>query len=372
MQPMKIFLQVPWKNTDSPYYKYLRAQPPEDIKYINAQDFNFIQKKNKLKFNNLIKQIIKKLIKIFYPSMPNAHYTPNSKNYDLIHCAHCLSKNKQPWICDIEFVGQFWASGPWENFPSKKRVLKYLKSPYCKKILAWTEWSKKGILKELPEIKDKVEVLYPPIPKQKKIKSSSRKINLLFIGRDFEIKGGQIALEVFDKLTKKYKNVHAIMISNIPKNFLEKYKNNKKIKFYDSLISHKKVSEEIYPNADIFLYPTFSDTFGFAILESQSFGLPIIATKTLSTHTLQETIDEGKTGFIIQNLSADAINRVFQPKIIEQIIEKAELIITNKKLLKNMSKNCVEKFNVGKFSIKKRNKRLRNIYLNAIKENKLS
>lgn len=364
MKSIKIFLQSPWKATDSPYYKYLRTQTLKNIEYINAQDFKLIQNKKILKLNNWLKKSIKKLIRKFYPAMPNAHHTFDMEKYDLIHCAHCISKNNSPWVCDIEFVGQFWVSGLSENFPCRERVLRYLKSSYCKRILAWTEWSKKGILKEFPEIREKVEVLYPGLPKQKIKKFFSKKINLLFIGRDFELKGGAIALEIFDKLTKKYTNVWATIVSDVPKEILNKYKNIK-IEFY-SLTSHEQLFKDIYPNADIFVYPTFSDTFGFAILEAQSFGLPVIAMKTKSTHTLQETISEGKTGFIVENLTASSSNKTISQEIIKQITGRIEELIINKKKLRNMSKNCQKEIKTGKFSIKERNKKLKMIYREAI------
>lgn len=362
MRTLKVYLQSPWKWTDSPYYKYLRENPPVDIKYINAQSFKLIQNKNELRIKNWIKQTIKKNIKRFYSSMPNVHYTKDAGKYDLIHCAHCLSKNKQPWVCDIEHVGQFWASGITAN---KKIVRKFLTSAYCKKILAWTECSKKNILKEFPEIEDKVEVVYPVVPLPKIKKKKSNKVKLLFVGRDFEMKGGEIAVMVINKLTRKYDNVEGVIVSDTPLKVLNKYKENKKIKFY-GLMSHEKLFNEIYPNADIFIYPTFSDTFGFAILEAQSFGLPVIAMKTYSTHTLKETISEGKTGFVIENMSANANARTFDEKIIKGVVEKVERLIKDKKLLKLMRKNTEEEIREGKFSIKRRNEKLEKIYRKAV------
>jgi len=362
---IKIFLQSPWRYTDSPYYKYLRKFTLKEIEYVNAGGFKLIQSKNKLKFNNWAKQMLKRLIGKFYPSMPNAHYTRTNEEYDLIHCAHCISKNKSPWVCDMEFVGQFWVSSLYKNSSSKKNVLKYIMSPYCKKILAWTEWTKRGILKELPEVANKLEVLYPAVPLQKVGKRSYSKINLLFVGRNFELKGGMIALDIFDKLTKKYDNVSATIVSDVHGGIIKKYGSNKKIEFY-GLMSHEKLFEEIYPNADIFVYPTFSDTFGFAILEAQSFGLPVVAMKTMSTHTLQETISEGKTGFVVENVSFDGSDFIVSEEVISRIKEKIEELIVDKKKLRNMSKNCVREIRSGKFSIKKRNEKLKRVYREAI------
>ena len=349
--------------TDSPYYKYLKGSPLKEVEYVNAGDFKLIQNKHGLKINNWVKHMSKKLVGIFYPSMLNVHLTRTSEKYDLIHCAHCISKNKSPWVCDIEFVGQFWVANSYRNLSSKKKVLQYLMSPYCKKILAWTEWTKKGILKELPEVKGKLEVLYPAVPFQKIKKRSYSKINLLFVGRNFELKGGMIALDIFDKLTKKYNNVSATIVSDVPDEIIKKHVANKKIEFH-KLMSHEKLFGEIYPKADIFVYPTFSDTFGFAILEAQSFGLPVVAMKTRNTHTIEETISEGKTGFIVNSLGTN--DKTVSPDIIKQLTRKTEVLIKNKKKLRDMSKNCIMGIKIGKFSIKIQNEKLKRIYKDAM------
>ena len=359
----RIYLQSPWKTLDSTYYKFLRESPPLGVKYYPSKSSGVLHNAGQLQINDFLKQSIKKIIKYFYPSMPNAHYTSNAKKYDLIHCAHCLSMNKKPWVCDIEFVGQFWAGSSFKNTPSKKTVRKYLQSDYCKKIMAWSEWSEKGILREFPELEGKIEIVYPAAPFMKRIKKKSdKKLQILFVGRDFEVKGGEIVWEVIDRLTKKYGNVEGVIISNCSK---ENFKENKKIKIYN-LVSQKKLFEEIYPQADIFLYPTFSDTFGFAILEAQSFGLPVIAMKTGSTHTIKETIQEGKTGFIVENLEANAGKRVFKDKIFNEILLKTEKLVKNGKLRGEMSRNCLREIENGKFSIKRRNKQLGRIYSEAL------
>ncbi len=367
---MKVYLQKPLGITDSAYYKYLREFPPKGIKYSAGKNFKVLVKGKKFKRSFWLKQFIKRNLRKFRISLPNAYLSKNIEGYDLIHCTHCTSKNKFPWVADFEYIGQFWFGSNSNKFSekSKKKVRKYLTSEFCKKLMPWSEWSKKNILKEFPELRNKIEIVYPavPVPNFKKI-GKKDKICILFIGRDFEMKGGEIVVKVLDILTQKYDNVEGIIISDVPPKILKKYGGNKRIKFV-GLVSQEKLFGEIYPSSDIFLYPTFSDTMGFAILEAQGFGLPVLAQKTRSTHTLDETIQEGKTGFIINNSKTNGHDKKFDEEIINKFIDKCETLIKNKKLLKQMSKNAQQAITKGRFSIKERNKKLKKIYEEALKK----
>jgi glycosyltransferase involved in cell wall biosynthesis len=55
-----------------------------------------------------------------------------------------------------------------------------------------------------------------------------------------------------------------------------------------------------------------------------------------------------------------------EEKVIQKIIDKTLEILKNDKILKQMSKNCMEQVKSGKFSIKERNKKLRKIYEEAL------
>jgi len=356
---MKVYLQYPWKFPDSPYYKYLIDNPPENIEFLNTEkQKGVIINKRFFWFSNFLKRIIRRFTNFLKLSIPNANFTKTSQDYDLIHCCHCLSKNKnKPWIADIESEWQFYIGNKTKK--SKERVRKILLRENCKKIMPWTEKTKKEILKEFPEIKDKVKVVYPAIPLPNIKRKKYKNINLLFVGRYFYEKGGFHALEVIDKLTKKYNNVKGIIISEVPKSVLKKYSQNRKIKFFGLMPQEKlfKICQE----SDIFVYPGYSDSFGFSMLEAMSFGIPVV---TVDGFARKEIVEENKTGFVIER------PRTFSEKllggneklVIEEIAKKAELLIKNKGLIKEMSKNCMEEIKNGRFSIKERSKRLEKIY----------
>jgi glycosyltransferase involved in cell wall biosynthesis len=355
---IKVYLQYPWKFPDSPYYKYLIENPPENIQYINAEkQKGVITNKNFFWFSNFLKRNIRRFANIFHLAIPNAHLSPEG-DYDLIHCAHCLSKNKnKPWVADVESSWQMYIGNKTEK--AKKKVRKILQRNNCKKIIAWTEDTKKEIIKDFPEIKNKVEVVYPAIPFKRIVKKKKEKINLIFSGRYFYWKGGLHALETINRLTKKYKNVYGIINSETPEEVEREYSSNKKIKFY-KLIPQEKLFE-LYQESDIMIYPGYSDTFGFGFLEAMSFGIPVV---TVDGFARKELVENKRTGFVIEKnfeLNEKSIQEINE-EIIKKIEEKTSMLIENKMLIKKMSQNCLEEIKNGKFSIKEKNKLMKRVY----------
>ena len=368
MEKIKVYLQYPWKFPDSPYYKYLTEYPPKNIKYLNVKNQKgAITKKKKFFFSTHLKRIRHYANKLKLP-FPNTHLTKKG-DYDLIHCAHCLSKNRDaPWVADIESYWQFWLSGRRTKL-GEKWAGKILLRKNCKKIIAWTNLVRGDIIKIFPNIQNKIEVVYPAVSVQKAPKSirkiKDKEINLLFIGRYFYGKGGMHALEAIDKLTKLRKNVKGLVISLVPKEVLNRYSKNKKIKFID-IVPQEKLIKEIYPSSDIFIYPGYSDTFGFSMLEAMSFGIPTI---TVEGDVKDEIIDDGKTGFIVSsgNTSYRENIKNYNKEIIEGIVKKALKLIDDEKLRGKMMKNCIKTIKEDKFSIKQRNEKLERIYKEALK-----
>lgn len=362
---IKVYLQCLLKFQGSPYHNSLINYAPKTVNYVNysKKKQELIYSQNKLEFIRKSKNVLKKIINLL--KIPNISLT-NKQDFDLIHCAHCLSLNKSPWVVDTENYGTLSVSSKISNSKIGKKIIKkFLSKKECKKILPWTNEAKISISKELNEevIEKKMEVLYPAIftPKFNKIKHN--KIKILFIARRFEEKGGVLVLEIFDILTKKYHNIETLCIGPVPKKYLKKYKKNKRINIID-LISQKELFEKIYPSSDIFFYPGFRDTFGFAILEAMSFKIPVV---TVDGFARKEIIKDGKTGFIIGRPKNLTDTNCFQKELINELLEKLSLLIENKKLRDKMGTAARKEISHGKFSLKKRNKKLEKIYKNAIR-----
>jgi len=361
---LKVYLQYPWKFPDSPYYKYLLFSPPKNIKYLNIdKQQGAITSPRKFWFLTRIKVNIRRLLNWLDLPIPNAHKTESSENYDLIHCAHCLSKNKsEPWVADMEGVWSMFISG-FKNKTAIQRIRRILLRDNCKKILPWTKHAESKILEMFPEIRGKVELVYPAIPAKKKFIEKKEGI-VIFIARDFKLKGGVIALKTMDKIKKDIPYIRCICISPVPRELREKYRN---IEIYD-LMSQDKLFD-LMKKAKLFLYPSFMDTFGFTILEAMSFGLPVVALKTFLTDSVSEIIGDKQGVLINSNMTHRNLNKEGIEEVSEKLKEASIKILKDSHLHKEMSNNCIKEIESGKFSIGFRNKKLRKIYMGAIDEN---
>jgi len=54
---------------------------------------------------------------------------------------------------------------------------------------------------------------------------------------------------------------------------------------------------EIFPQSDIFVYPGYSDSFGFALIDALASGTPIVS---IDGFARKEIVKEGKIGFVIE------------------------------------------------------------------------
>lgn len=343
---------------DSPYYRYLTTYPPKSIEFLGVSKKETLISRpdifrRSLIFKTLGRQFLS-LVKI-----PNFTFSIK-EDADVIHCSHCLFLNNFPWVVDFEHFWTFSATSKISYSDiGRKIIAKFLKKGSCKRILPWTFAARKSLIDVIKdkEISSKCEVLYPAVPvfgyaKQNNIPT------ILFIGRYFYKKGGLFFLKAANELKKKY-DIEAVLISfTIPKNIEEKYKD--KIKIYRH-VSRDELFSKFYPSSNIFVYPGFSDTFGFSLLEAMSFGIPIV---TVNAFAREEIVNHEKTGFIVErpkniNLYKFGKNEI---KLVKMIVEKTSLLIEDLSLRNKMSKNARKEIECGKFSICRRNKKLKKIY----------
>lgn len=233
------------------------------------------------------------------------------------------------------------------------------------------------------ELKKKMETVYPAIESRNyRARQDVKTVKILFIANKFFEKGGLEVLQACKALEKKY-DFQLIFKCKVPEQYKRKFFSNNII-FLERNFSYNELFSKIYAKSNIFIFPSFIDTFGFALLEAMSVGLPVV---TINIFAFPEIVENGKNGFLVNAKEYDWAdengvmkikwllnpeNRMKlyledKPEIVRQITEKISLLIENTSLRKKMGgygRKLIEK---GKFSVKERNKKLETIYDEALK-----
>ena len=358
-------------------YQEIVNYPPKRIEYVGIGKGT---KKGRYYQSKKIKEKIGFLLqKLKIPRM--SFVKPG--NYDLIHSSRgIIPLNKKPWVMDVEHVHSFFGLNPHliKNKFLKRFIEGKLSSKNCKAILCHCEATRQAFFYYLDcsKFKDKIKVLYPashiiPIKKTK-----HNKIRILTVLSLFYHKGGPQILEAFSKLEKKHKNIELWIKSDVPDNFRKKYnsKNIKYFPYFGEVLSRERLLKDIYSKCDVFIYPSFCDSFGYSLIDALTAKLPVVTTNIFA---IPEIIKNNKNGFVIKipnyNLRDkflqvhpyQKINSSDNKKIVDELVNNLEKLIKSKKLREKMSEESFKLIKSGKFSIKKRSEKLRKIYEEALK-----
>lgn len=172
-----------------------------------------------------------------------------------------------------------------------------------------------------------------------------KEITLIYVGSFLKRKNIHISIAVASKLKTLGYKIKLLIVGGgggdeykIRK--LAK-KNENIIEIYDRIEEKEKLLS-MYRKSDIFIMPSYNETFGLVYIEAMSQGLPIIYTKGQGIYGY---FKDGKVGYSIN------------PKDISDIVRKIEMIIHN---YNKISKNCYNL--VDNFSWDKIAKIYHNIY----------
>lgn len=370
-------INVCLRMTSHPLYQDLLKHPPSSVRYE-------IPKTASTHGNSKLARNLKKWLWMQYTkhSIPQIRMQSCS---DLIYSmGGTLLKTKQPWIVDAEHVAGF--SNFHENVlkNNKKSIEKILLSENCKKIMPWSHAAEKTIREFFrnKEIDEKTEVVYPAVPERSVRKTKSESIRFLFIGRTFFEKCGPQLLKAFENISKKY-DAELTMVTVPPEEYAKKYGNCKNIKFVEPNKSREELIRDFYSDADVYVMPSFVDTFGGVFLESMSCSIPIITTDIYAS---PEIIENGKSGILIDapfSMFNPDFSLRFWPKDAgwKEFLSRAKNV--NGKFTESIEKSMVALIDDGalrrkmgrrgcrilkeKFSIERRNKTLKRIYEEAVR-----
>jgi glycosyltransferase involved in cell wall biosynthesis len=371
VKPIRVYLNV----GEHPIYKDLVAYPPKGIVYSG-----FKKSEKPVAIYSPISNIRRRYITKVQSLLKIPRMSFIKTDADLIHSSRgILVLNDKPWVMDIEHVLSFVGhnQNTLNSNYCRNLIQKFLLNGNCKKIMPHSNAAKKSITSVFPQkrIFEKLETVYPAIKPERGKRTKGDNLTLLFVGLHFYDKGGKEVVDAFNKLKQKY-DINLIVKSNVDRKFINE---NKDITFITEIIPRRKLLD-LYASSDIFVFPTYIDTFGMVLMDAMANSLPIVATDVFST---PEIVENGKNGFLVHSdLSVwdkDGLNKwyknysefkmkLLQPKkqLVGRIVDKTSVLIENSSLRRKMGKHGNDLVREGKFSIDLRNRKLKNIYEGAL------
>ncbi len=117
--------------------------------------------------------------------------------------------------------------------------------------------------------------------------------HILFIGKDFYRKGGDVLLLAFARLREQVPDARLTMVTNFPDSAATLPLEGVTIRppTWD-----RAVITQYFTQADIFVLPSRLETWGDVLLEAMAFGLPCVSVEDEAT---AEIIIADKTGFVV-------------------------------------------------------------------------
>ncbi|MBI3812200.1 MAG: glycosyltransferase family 4 protein [Nitrospirae bacterium] len=170
-------------------------------------------------------------------------------------------------------------------------------------ILYPTEWAANSAVSDYHVDKAKIHVIpfganFDKIPNREVVlkREKSDLCRLLFLGVDWERKGGDIAFETHLELEKLGIRSELIICGCIPpQEFL--YERMTVIPFLDkNHPGQRQRLAELFLASDFLMLPTRNDCYGIVFCEASAFGLPIITTRTGG---VPGVVTDGQNGYML-------------------------------------------------------------------------
>lgn len=239
-----------------------------------------------------------------YRQLSEACYCPKEycPEVDLIHTFNMVCKTDCDWIASFETT----MPRVWPETESEEKyylqLAEYMKRSNCKSLYAFCRNAyniqRHSLMCHLPPddvelFMTKTKVLHPPqeilITEEEFVKKHQRKeIHFIFVGNSFFIKGGRELIRALSKFENCYDFRLTLISSLLCNDYFTKISNEEAaawkeiiqkkqwIDYYESIPNDKVLKK--CKEATIGLLPSFADTYGYAVLEMQASGCPVVTT----------------------------------------------------------------------------------------------
>jgi glycosyltransferase involved in cell wall biosynthesis len=162
-------------------------------------------------------------------------------------------------------------------------------------LVTWSDWARRSLVADYGVDSSKIRVIAPGAPpvffgigETRQTRHPSERVQLLFVGGDFERKGGPQLVELMRGPLGDRCELHLVTQAD-----LEPRSN---IHVYRRLEPNSPELRRLYANADVFVLPTYADCLAVVLEEAAAAGLPVVTT---DVGALSESVERDESGLVI-------------------------------------------------------------------------
>jgi glycosyltransferase involved in cell wall biosynthesis/GT2 family glycosyltransferase len=175
-------------------------------------------------------------------------------------------------------------------------------------VVAWAEWTKRGLVDRYEVPADKVVVIPPGVDYARW--SAYRRnddagpprdtaaLRVLFVGGDLERKGGFVLLEAVRRLRDAGVAIELDLVTR------DEVPPQEGVRAHHGLTPNSPPLIDLYHGADVFCLPTMGDCLPMVLSEAGAVGLPLVST---DVGAISEIVRDGETGLLVPVDDAGAL-----------------------------------------------------------------
>jgi glycosyltransferase involved in cell wall biosynthesis len=129
---------------------------------------------------------------------------------------------------------------------------------------------------------------------------------ILFVGGDFERKGGALLLEVFRQRLRG--RAELILVTR------DEVRTEPGVTVHHNVRANSPELRELYGTSDLFVLPTLADCYSLVLMEALTAGMPVIATRVGG---IPDIVLEGKTGHLLDAGDSAALGDAIEALVID-------------------------------------------------------
>lgn len=176
-------------------------------------------------------------------------------------------------------------------------------------LVAWSAWTKQGLVRDYEVPAGKVTVIPPGVNVAEWARPTPRTrhrgtVKILFVGGDLKRKGGLLLIEAFRALRPLGVELHVVTRDVVP--------TEPGLFVYNRMEPNSAPLKQLYHESDIFCLPTYGDTLPIVLAEAGAAGLPLVATDVAG---IREIVETGTTGVLAPARDALALASALEPLV---------------------------------------------------------